>query len=112
MAGVAAVAAAAGLSIFLVERAHARGLVGLIAALALVSLSAGLGWRRASSVAWSIALLGLAYGLTLIGAGGTVDAWSLLAAGWLFLYAESAYLALETGPQSFWPWRHVLTAPG
>ena len=66
--------------------------------------------RRASPVLWSIALLGLAYGLALIGRGGAIDGWSLLVAGWLFLYAESAYLALETGPQSFWPWRHVLTA--
>lgn len=94
----------------LVERARAHQLAGLIAALAIASLLIGLGLRRASLIAWSIVLLALAYGVTLMGGGGTLDAASLLVAGWLFLVAEAAYLALETGPQPTWPWRHALAA--
>jgi hypothetical protein len=94
----------------LIERARAHQLTGLIAVPAIASLAIGLGLRRASFVGWSIVVLALAYGMTLIGGGGTLDPASLLVAGWLFLCAEAAYLALETGPQPSWPWRHALAA--
>ena len=105
-----ALALAAGLAAVLIERAHAHELAGLIAALAIASLAIGLGLRRASLIACSMVLLALTYGVTLIGGGGTVDVAGLMVAGWLFLDAEAAYLALEAGPRPLWPWRHALAA--
>lgn len=77
-------------------------MVGLVVTLALLTLVVGVALRRSALVAWSIVLLGAAYGFSIIGARETVDAVSLLVAATLFLAAEAGYLAVE---------RELLIAP-
>lgn len=69
--------------------------VGLVVTLALLTLVVGVVFRRSALVAWSIVLLGAAYGLSIIGERESVDAVSLLVAAALFLAAEAGYLAVE-----------------
>jgi len=87
----------AAVGVLLIRRAPLLpGLAGLLVVLAVMTLIGGLLLRRPATVAWSIVLLGAAYGLSLIGERESVDAISLLVAAALFLAAEAAYLAVET----------------
>jgi hypothetical protein len=86
----------AGVGIVLTLRAPLLpNLIGFLVVLAAMALVAGLLFRRPAPVAWSIVLLGAAYGLSLIGQPESVDATSLLVAAALFLAAEVAYLGIE-----------------
>ncbi len=69
--------------------------VGLVVTLALLTLVVGVVLRRSALVAWSIVLLGTAYGFSIIGEPVSVDAVSLLVAATIFLAAEAGYLAVE-----------------
>jgi hypothetical protein len=69
--------------------------VGLVVTLALLTLVVGVVFRRPVLVAWSIVLLGAAYGFSIIGERESIDAVSLLVAATLFLAAEAGYLAVE-----------------
>lgn len=80
----------------LIERAPIfPRVVGLVITLALLTLVAGIVFRRSVLVAWSIVLLGTAYGFSIIGARESVDAVGLLVAAAFFLAAEAGYLAVE-----------------
>lgn len=102
--------AALALAVFLVQRAQLGELVGLTVAVAMLALLVAFAWRRPAAVAWATVLLGLAYGLTLVGRGEGIDAGSLVVAGWLFLTAELAYLAVEPDSLPHLPWRPVAAA--
>ena len=84
------------LGVALVQRAPVLPrVVGLVVAMALLTLGVGVVFRRSALVAWSIVLLGTAYGFSIIGEPVGVDAVSLLVAATLFLAAEAGYLAIE-----------------
>ena len=75
-----------------------------------MTLVGGLLWRRSAPVAWSIGLLGAAYGLSLIGEPESLDAISLLVAAALFLAADAGYLAVRTDAFSDIPIRPVVAS--
>lgn len=86
----------AALGILLVWRTPLiANLIGLLVVLAEMALVGGLIWRKPAPIAWSIVLLGTAFGLSLIGEPQTIDAFSLPMAAGLFLAAELAYLGVE-----------------
>jgi len=62
-------------------------------------LIGGLLSRQPAPLAWSIVLVGTAYGLSLVGQRESVDATGLLVAAVLFLAAEVAYLGVD--PEAF-----------
>jgi hypothetical protein len=78
-----------------------------VVVLAWIALAGGLAARRPLLIGCSAALLAAAYGLTLDGRGGGIDAGSLLVAGWLFLCADLGILATETPGRTPLPWRHL-----
>jgi hypothetical protein len=101
----------AAVGVLLIRRAPLLpNLTGLLVVLAVMTLIGGLLFRRPGPVAWSIGLLGAAYGLSLIGDRGRVDAISLLVAAALFLAAEAAYLAVETEVFSGMPIHRLLAS--
>jgi hypothetical protein len=84
------------LGVVLIQRAPIfPRVVGLVVTLALLTLVVGVVFRRSALVAWSIVLLGTAYGFSIIGEPVSVDAVSLLVAATIFLAAEAGYLAVE-----------------
>jgi hypothetical protein len=84
----------------------------LTVALGALTLLAGLGFRRPAAIAWSILLLAVAYGFTLIGGRAATDSASLPVAGALFLVAELGYLAVEVGYFPGLPLRPMLASLG
>jgi hypothetical protein len=84
------------LGVVLIQRAPIfPRVVGLVVTLALLTMVVGVVLRRSALIAWSIVLLGTAYGFSIIGQRESVDAVSLLVAATLFLAAEAGYLAVE-----------------
>jgi hypothetical protein len=85
-------------------------LIGLLVVLAEGALVGGLLWRLTGPIAWSMVLLGAAFGLSLIGERQGFDAISLLVAAALFLAAEVAYLGIEVTIFSSSPIRPLLAS--
>jgi hypothetical protein len=101
----------AAIAVLLIWRAPLLpNLIGLLVVLAEMLLVGGLVWRQPALVAWSIVLVGAAYGLSLVGQRESVDATALLVAAVLFLAAEVAYLAVDEGAFSGIPIRPLAAA--
>ena len=73
----------------------APGPAGAIGLVGTAALAVGVGLRRGTPVAAGLALVGVAYGVSLVGQG--LDGTASLFAGGLVLVAELAYWSIEPG---------------